>query len=430
MVQSDYNYTEGIREDITKLALNFVKENPVHLNGNRIFPYKDQIKAFIQSIVEPKGITLSPTSSGKSLIIYLQTQYIKENFPNSKTLVVFPTTTLIEQMVGDFVEYANNDTMESDIQKIYGFKGSTTEVQKNLVFSTWQSICDQDPEYFEQFDAVIVDECHGGEAKNMKKILELSVNSLFKRGYTGTLKETKLHKLVLVGVFGRAYESITYKELREQGRISDCVIKVHQIGYKKDERKIVHKMNYQEEMMYIGEHLGRNKYLTSLMDSLSGNKLILFQRIENHGHIMRDSFIQYAKDNGLDPENVYYVDGKTKTESRNQVRDIVEKKNGVVILASYQTFSTGINIKNLQHVVLGSPYKSKIKILQSIGRGLRKDGKENEVEIHDIVDDFSMGLSKLNYSMNQFNSRLKTYCSMEFLVQLISADIKYGVDGV
>ena len=426
-VISDYNVFSDDIHLVNKDVMNFLKSTKLHLGGKRILPYKDQMKAFVKSIHEPKGMTISPTSSGKSLIIYLQTIFMKHVDPKSKTLIIFPTTTLIEQMLQDFVEYSNNPEFENEVQKIYG--GATTVIDKNIVFSTWQSIMNEDAEYFEQFDAVIVDECHGGDAKNMKKILELSVNARYKRGYTGTLKETKLHKLVLVGVFGRAYESITYRELREQGRISDCVIKVHQLGYPKSERKFVHKMNYQEEMMHIGAHLGRNDYLTKFLNGLEGNKLVLFQRIENHGHIMLKSFQDYAIANGIDPNTIYYVDGKTKTASRNEIRKLIENNNGVTIFASYQTFSTGINIKNLQHVVLGSPYKSKIKILQSIGRGLRKDGKANEVEIHDIVDDFANSLDKLNYSMQQFNSRLRTYCQMEFIVELIQGTVSLDVEG-
>lgn len=379
--------------------------------------------SFIESMKYPKGLTVSPTGSGKSLSIYLQVQYLKFKNPNTKILCLFPTTTLIEQMYDDFEDYSNID-QKNNIQKIYSFKGSTKNVEKGIIFSTWQSIYKQSKDYFEQFDAVIVDEVHGADAKYIKSIINSSVNAVYKRGYTGTLKDTQIHLMTLTGLFGKIYEAITYDELREQGRISKSKINIHHLCYNVTERKDVCKMNYQEEMIHLGTHEGRAKYLAKEAFTQKGNKLLLFQRIENHGHILLEEFKAYAKTHGFDENQVFYVDGKTKTKDRNDIRKLVEDNDDVILLASYQTFSTGINIKNLQHVYLASPYKSKIKVLQSIGRGLRKDGKDNYVNLHDIVDDFSVSMSKMNYSMKQFTSRLQIYCANGFDLNHFKKEIK------
>jgi len=380
----------------------FIKNTPFEIGT----PYKDQIKAIVKAAKSPKGLTLSPTSSGKSAIIYYSTQYILNKIPDCKILVLYPTTTLIAQMEQDFFEYSGGKT-ENTIQQIYAFKGATKEVGKQVVFSTWQSLHKLDDSYFEQFDAVIVDEVHHGDAKCLKSIIQRCTNAVYKRGYTGTLKDVQLHVMELMGLFGPVYESITYEQLVEQNRISKCDIKIHHLEYDKTESKIVKRMNYQEEMIHIGEHKKRNEYLVKDVSAESGNKLILFQRIENHGHHLKEAF---------DGMKVFYVDGSIATEERDNIRKVMEENDDVILLASYQTFSTGINIKNIQHVYFASPYKSKVKVLQSIGRGLRKDGKDNHVVVHDIVDDFSLNLAKQNYCMKQFSDRLKIYYSNGFNV--------------
>ena len=356
-----------------------------------------------------KCILVSPTASGKSLMIY---SLIRYNFlkKNKKALVIVPTTSLVEQMAGDFKDYG----FKGDIAKIYGGdKGSDAPI----VVTTWQSMMRMPKGFGNQFGMVIGDEAHLFQAKSLTKIMESLTEVKYKIGTTGTLQDTQTHKLQLEGLFGPAYFVTTSKELMDEGTLAKLDIKCLVLSYSDEERKLVSKMTYQEEMDWIVRNEKRNGFIRNLVNGLNGNSLVLFQYVEKHGGLYK--LLSELIANDTTKRKVFFVFGGTDALDREKVREIVEKEQNAVIVASFGTFSTGINIKRLHNIVFASPSKSRIRNLQSIGRGLRIGEDKDNVILYDIADDLSWK-KNTNYTLNHFSERINTYSKENFNYEIHS----------
>ena len=359
-------------------------------------PRDYQMDAFRTAVQYGRQLLLSPTASGKSLIIYLLTRYY-----NKKTVVIVPTTSLVEQMAKDFEDYGYTDK----VCKIY----SGQEVfDADITITTWQSFSKAPKDVMESFEVVVGDEAHLFKANVLKGILEKMKKTAIRIGTTGTLDGSECHRLQLEGMFGPVKKVISTKELMDEGTIAnlsiDCVILRH------TKQK---KMSYQEEMDYLVSNEARNEFICNLVYSLSGNTLVLFQYVEKHGVILHEKMFKRLGD------NIHYVYGGTDTEDREAVREIVEKAKNDTILASYGTFSTGVNIKRIDNIVFASPSKSRIRNLQSIGRGLRKvEGKE-KMRLFDIADD----LQCENYTLNHLKDRINIYNEENFSYEIKQFDL-------
>ena len=360
-----------------------------------------------------KCILVSPTASGKSLMIY---SLIRYNFlkKNKKALVIVPTTSLVEQMAKDFKDYG----FRGDIAKIYGGdKGSDAPI----VVTTWQSMMRMPKGFGNQFGMVIGDEAHLFQAKSLTKIMESLTEVKYKIGTTGTLQDTQTHKLQLEGLFGPAFFVTTSKELMDKGTLANLDIQCLVLSYCDEERKLVSKMKYQEEMDWIVRNEKRNGFIRNLVNDLTGNTLVLFQFVEKHGRGLYKTLSELIS-NDSTKRKVFFVFGGTDALDREKVREIVETQNDAVIVASFGTFSTGINIKRLHNIVFASPSKSRIRNLQSIGRGLRiGEGKKNIV-LYDIADDLSWK-KNTNYTLNHFSERINTYSKENFNYEIHSVRI-------
>jgi len=354
-----------------------------------------------------KCILVSPTASGKSLMIY---SLIRYNFlkKNKKALVIVPTTSLVEQMTKDFQDYG----FKGDIAKIYGGdKGADAPI----VVTTWQSMMRMPKGFGNEFGMVVGDEAHLFAAKSLTKIMNSLTEVKYKIGTTGTLQESKTHKLQLEGMFGPAYFVTTSADLMAEGTLAQLDIQALVLAYCDEERKLVSKMTYQEEMDWIVRNERRNTFINNLVKDLNGNTLVLFQFVEKHG---RPLFSMLDK---LD-RKVFFVFGGTDALDREKVREIVEKEKDAIIVASFGTFSTGINIKRLHNVVFASPSKSRIRNLQSIGRGLRKTEDKDSVTLYDIADDLSWK-KNMNYTLNHFSERINIYSTENFNYEIHSVRI-------
>jgi len=289
-----------------------------------------------------------------------------------------------------------------------------------VVISTWQSLATFDKKYFEKFDCVIGDEAHLYKSKELQKIMGACVNAKYRIGTTGTLDDSKVHKLVLEGLFGRVHSVTTTRELIDKKQLADLQIQCLILKYSKDECKHVKKLNYQEEMDYIVSHEKRNRFIRNLTKTRTGNTLVLFQYVEKHGKVLYELI-----GDTLDPHTrkLFFVYGGTETKDRETVRSITENENNAIIVASYGTFSTGINIRNLHNVIFASPTKSKIRILQSLGRGLRLGDNKVKANLYDIADDFSYKEQK-NFTLNHFMERINVYSEQEFDYELHHVDIR------
>ena len=383
-------------------------------------PYAYQLKALNLILNRQRRLLMSPTSSGKSLIIYLAARYLHEYKRSKKTLIVVPSTTLVEQLFKDFDEYAENIDWNSDnnVHRIYDYDGVTKDTDKPIVISTWHSIYKSSKEWFNQFDSVFVDEAHLARANSIQGIMNKLENCPYRIGLTGTLDGTETHKLVLTGLFGRVFITSTTKELMDSGIVSNLKIKAILLDHNQEERKRVSKLGYADEIDKVISDERRNNFIHKLATSQKGNTLVLFNRVEKHGIPL---FEQMKKNsNG---KILFIVHGKISTEEREHIRAYAEKNDNVVIVASYGTFSTGINIKNLQNLIFAHPYKARIKNLQSIGRSLRKSNKSSESVLYDIGDDYQWK-SKKNSTLKHFEDRLRIYDSEEFSYSLVRLELK------
>ncbi len=360
-------------------------------------PRDYQLDAFRTTVQYGRQLLLSPTASGKSLIIYLLARYY-----NRKTVIIVPTTSLVEQMTKDFKDYG----YDKEICKIYS---GQPVFDSDITVTTWQSFSKAPKDVMESFEVVFGDEAHLFKANVLKGILEKMKKTAIRIGTTGTLDGSECHRLQLEGLFGPVKKVISTKDLMDSGTIAnlkiDCVILRH------NKHK---KMTYQEEMDYLVSHEERNKFIVNLVRSLKGNTLVLFQYVEKHGAKLFDRMSN--TDMG---GNLHYVYGGTDTEDRESVREIVEKNKEDTILASYGTFSTGVNIKRIDNIVFASPSKSRIRNLQSIGRGLRKVDGKNEMRLFDIADDLQCD----NYTLGHLKDRINIYNEEKFSYEIKQFDL-------
>jgi superfamily II DNA or RNA helicase len=371
-------------------------------------PRDYQVDAVHDALKYNRKLLISPTASGKSLMIYSIVRYFVEKKHN--ILLIVPTTSLVEQMYKDFEDYGWN--AEEYCHKIYSGKEKSTN--KNVVITTWQSIYNLPRSFFENFDVVIGDEAHQFKSKSLVGIMTKMDNTKYRFGFTGTLDGSQTHKWVLEGLFGPSYKVTQTKELIEKGYLSKLQIKVLLLKHNE------HQFNeYEEEIQYLITHDKRNKFIKNLSLDLKGNTLILFNRVETHGQPLYEMInSSAAKD-----RKIFFVYGGVNAEEREKVREITEKENDSIIVASYGTFSTGINIKNLHNIVFASPSKSRIRNLQSIGRVLRKGENKNKAVLYDIADDITYK-SKKNYTLNHLIERIKIYNEEKFNYEIIQIDFK------
>jgi superfamily II DNA or RNA helicase len=375
-----------------------------------------QIEAIHHGLNNNRAILLSPTGSGKSLIIYTLSRWHLEN--DRKVIVVVPTTSLVEQMYSDFIDYSSNNkwNVEKHCQKLYS--GFPKEFTSSVLFTTWQSIYKQPKSWFDQFDVVIGDEAHQFKAKSLTSIMEKLTETKYRIGTTGSLDDSKVNKLVLEGCFGPVHRVTTTKKLMDENKLANIKIKCIVLKYEESIRKLNKGMEYQKEMDYIVSNEKRNKFIRNLALSCTGNTILLFQYVEKHGKILH----QYIKEKAGENRKIFFVHGGTDVTDRESIRHITEQETDAIIVASYGTFSTGINIPSLENVIFASPTKSKIRNLQSIGRGLRlKDGK-SYCKLFDIADDLSYKAYK-NHTLKHAAERYKLYVEEEFPMQLVEVDL-------
>ena len=369
-------------------------------------PRDYQVEALAHAVRKSRALMLSPTASGKSLIIYMVTQYF-----NLKTLVIVPTISLVHQMSGDFKSYGYNQ----DIHKITA--GVEKETEESIVISTWQSIYKMPKQWFQQFNVVIGDEAHLFKAKSLSSIMEKLYNCKYRFGFTGTLDGTETNKLTLEGLFGAVKQVATTTNLIEQKHLAELKIKILMLKYPDEVRKQNTKNDYQQEIDCIVRNLARNKFIKNLTLSLKRNILVLFQYVEKHGEELYKDIKVAAPD-----RKVFFIHGGVDGEERDDIRKLVETEKDAIIIASLGTFSTGVNIKNLHNIIFTSPSKSKIRTLQSIGRGLRISDTKESVTLFDIADDLSWKSTR-NYTLEHFKERLKLYAEEGFDYKIYNIDI-------
>jgi superfamily II DNA or RNA helicase len=370
----------------------------------KLEPRNYQIEGFVHAVRNNRCLLLSPTGSGKSFIIYLITRF----YPQRK-LIIVPTISLVHQLEKDFKDYSGQPGFRT--LKISGDtnKDWVHRIDEDIVITTWQSIYKMPRDWFIQFGVVIGDEAHQYKAKSLTSILEKMPTCKYRFGFTGTLDGTETHQLVLEGLFGKVKALVKTKELMEANQLAKLHIKILLLKYSKQTCKERSGLKYSDEMGFIVGHQKRNEFIQNLALSLEGNSLILFQYVEKHGKILYD----LIKSKADTKRKIFFVFGGTDGETRESVREITEKETDAIIIASYGTFSTGINIRALHNIILASPSKSKIRNLQSIGRGLRTNENKDKCTLFDIADDLQHN-KKVNFTLKHLFERVKIYNQEKF----------------
>lgn len=283
-----------------------------------------------------------------------------------------------------------------------------------LYLSTWQSIYKQKREYFDQFSCLIGDEVHEFEGASTSKITEKCTQAFFRFGFTGTLKDAKSHEMSLKSLFGPVSQVSNTKDLMDRGVLSNMAVRAIVLAHSESSVKGMGKATYQQEMDFISTHTKRNHFIANLAKASSGNTLIMVQFVESHGKLLE----QILKDVCGDEKEVYFVYGETESKQRERVRNLCEHHDNIVILATYQVFQRGINIRSLHNLILASPTKSKIRLLQSIGRSLRKAKDKSKANVIDVADDLRGNRKTNNITLKHFIERYELYTREGFDVDV------------
>ena len=365
------------------------------INPTRV-PRDYQLEAFTHCVKNHRALILSPTGSGKSFVIYLLSRLYSFNKTQRKVLIIVPTISLVHQMANDFSDYGYNI---DNIHKITA--GESKDTNKPIIISTWQSIFKMPKNWYNQFKCVVIDEAHLAKAKSLTGIMTKLSNCKYRFGFTGTLDNVHCNKLIIEGLTGPVNKIISTKDLIDRKQLAQLNIKIVVLGYGDDIKKSAKDLDYQSEMDFLTQNADRNNFIKNLVLSLKGNTLVLYQYVDKHGKVLFDQIDNNGK-------QCYFIHGGVEGEDREQIRKIVDSSDNNIIVASYGTYSTGINITNLNNIVFASPSKSKIRVLQSIGRGLRVSDSKDTATLYDIADDLTYK-GKKNYTLNHLFERVKNY---------------------
>jgi superfamily II DNA or RNA helicase len=413
----EIEYKEGVKDEerLRDGELDtFIGRVSPQSKGQNIQIRDYQMAALDYAIRNNRSLLLSPTASGKSLIIYILSVWYASK-TESNILILVPTTSLVEQMHSDFLDYGFKESM---MQKIY--QGYSKNITKPITISTWQSVYKMQKKWFDQFSCILGDEVHIFKSKSLTGIMNKMVNCKYRHGFTGTLDGTQTHRLVLEGLFGSVNKVTTTKELMDSDTLAKLSVECIVLRYPDADCKYMKNLSYQDEVDLIVRDERRNKFIVDLTKHLTGNTLVLFQFVEKHGDVLHTMI-----NTSLTDRKVFYVYGGTDTQTREEIRSITEKEKDAVIVASYGTFSTGINIRNLHNIVFASPSKSRIRVLQSVGRALRLGDNKVSARLVDIADDFTYK-GKQNFTLRHFMERINIYNEEEFDYDIKQISIDKG----
>lgn len=382
-------------------------------------PRDYQLDSAIKGLRSKRQTIVSPTSSGKSLIMYMMIAYCLQHC--EKALIIVPTIGLVRQMKSDFESYGSQFNIHCSTDQL----DRSNNIDADIVITTWQSLnngkTSVSPSWYKQFGIVFADECHtvnqSSKAKTMIQILSSLTQCQWRFGATGTLSDNQLNNLTLEGLLGPQNREITTSEMIDQGYASNLRIKCIVLSYPDEIRKRSQQLSYPAEIDFIAQYTPRNNFIKNLALSLKGNVLLFFKLVEKHGEKLRDILLAQQS------KPVYYIDGSVSGIEREEIRNTLETQKNAILVASLGTTSTGVSITTLQHMIAASPSKSKIKVLQAIGRLLRLHVDKQHVTLYDIVDDLSYNQYE-NYTLRHFRERLKLYNSEGFPYKIYTVEIK------
>jgi len=343
------------------------------LSSLNLKPYPYQKDCISACFKYTKGIIRSATASGKSLVIsyIVYTLLNKKKSKVNRALVVVPTKQLVEQFYKDMiVEYGIPENLIGRVYQKY------KHWDKPITISTWQSIS-RNHDKLPNYEVVIMDECHGVKSVELKKILSKVTRAYYRLGFTGTLHSDELDNWNTKSYLGPVIREYPSGLLAEEGYISKCSVKMLNIEYQQDEWEGVY--NDVKDEVFVNEY--RNELLKMLVGEIDHNVLVLVGKVEKEGEFLYDQL------SSIPDKEVVFLSGRDDVDLREEWRERCKKETNIVMIATYGIFTMGLNIPNLKYLILAAPFKSKIRVLQSIGRSLRKhSNKEKGAIVFDIVD--------------------------------------------
>ena len=396
-------FTEEIELDIESLILPF-----------GLYDYQEE--SIERALKKKRQTILASTGSGKSLIIYVIMRMMIR--ANKKLLIIVPTISLVSQLFSDFDDYAIDDPSFSAIDYVHQMgDGRVKSNDSPVILSTWQSLQRLPQSFFEVFEMVICDEVHVAKADQLTSILNKCINAFYRLGLTGTLDDSLANEMTIKSLFGPVHRVTDTKDLMDRGILSEIEVNAIVLRHK---AQVPPNLTYAQEMDYLVRHTARNNLITGFIGSLPGNSLVLFQYVEKHGKVLEKLLIEVAKKTN---KELYFVYGGTDSEDREKIRKLAEKKNNIIICALLPVFSAGVNIKNLHNVIFASSTKSKIRVLQSVGRGLRLHETKDKMRLYDFADDLRGNSKKMNHALRHFMNRLEMYQKERFPVKITQLDL-------
>ena len=354
--------------------------NPVLLRDYQV----DAINKFLNNLQCVQEIS---TGAGKTITTATLSKSVQDY---GRTLIIVPNKDLVKQTLEDY------ELLGLDVGVYFGDK---KELGKTHTICTWQSLNSvqkrfkegESPISLEEFSedlvAIIVDEVHQAKADVLKALLSGPFSNVpIRWGLTGTIPKEDFEKLGLIACIGPVVNKIAASDLQAQGVLANCLVNVLQL------QDTSAYNTYQEELTYLTTNVRRIDFISEFVKKLaeSGNTLVLVDRVKS-GEMLVERL----------PDSVF-VSGAMKTGDRKEHYDEIKDSDGKIIVATYGVAAVGINIPRIFNLVLLEPGKSFVRVIQSIGRGIRKAQDKDHVEIWDIT-------SACKFSKKHLTTRKKYY---------------------
>jgi len=362
-------------------------------------PHDYQLTSVNRMLKIGRGVILIGTGGGKTFIMSLLAKTLFKYKRVKKVLIIVPTLQLVEQTHSDFLEYGFDPSTISKWSGEHDKQDTDIVVVNTGILQSDNS----DLKFLKDIDLLLIDEVHILKKGNaINKIID-KIPAVNRFGFTGTMPENPIDQWNVIGKTGPILFDKSSKALRDGKFISDAKIDIVRINYNIDDLHELHNIlgatvqKYMGEIEFMINNTYRNALIAKSAEVCKGNTLIMVDRII-HGELLYDILKKNTN------SDVYFIQGNVGVEEREKVRDLMEQKSNIICIAISKIFSTGINIKNIHNIIFATPGKAKVKLIQSIGRGLRLHVSKSILRVIDFADN-------LHYSSRHLDKRMKLYDS-------------------
>lgn len=402
-------------------------------------PYDYQVKAFKESILGRRQITRMVTGSGKSLTISLIADFYRTR--GLKGLLVVPNINLLTQFKSDIESYNLLDLFNGVKTLGGGIEVTDDTFKCDLLITTWQSMI-RHKDKLVNFDYLIEDEVHKESAEVAGDICRSCNHISRKLGFTGTLPEDNVHKMELLGLFGKVKTYITARELIDRGLGTPIKINTIFFEYDKNTKNIIRQEKaYAKILQHIKEYEPRNDFIVKLLTRLRNkneNSLCLYQHTEHGKELFRKVMKTLYPDVEVENKDitgkksfefqqkyhVYFINGEDDAKTREHTRLALERDFDAILIANYALLSTGVNIRRLHNLVMASPLKAYTTVTQSLGRGIRKHKDKEVFNVYDLVDDIGFRYHTGVFCKSYFHRLATSYVREEYPVHEFDVKIQ------